>query len=226
MTSKENIQQMLIDLVYGELSPEEESKAYALLGADEELMNEFLELKEVRSQLEKFTIEENLEQPIFMPTEPVKGGAKKTIVHRLRPKTRFMKVMYSGVAIALLLVISASILGVTFTIGNNSAQLTFGKSAPQDAGFSSAEVEAIINEIQRENLILVNKLVSDLQEEQNELIQNSLIEFVNYMDMQRTNDFAYFTMGIADLQQNTIQKFEQTDYVLDEIIKTVSTSNK
>lgn len=225
MNSKDNIKQHLIDLIYGELNADEEAKIRALIEADEDLQKEYEALKDVRKQLGKLTIEKNIEEPVFvLPTQ--NKNERNSTLHFIKPKSRMAKFMYSSVAVLIALVIVASVFGVKLTVASNSIQLAFGKTEMQEDNFTRAEVETIISEIQKENLILVDKLVSDLQKEQNELIQNSLTEFANYMDTQRSNDLAYFTLGMADLQQNTFSKFEETDFVLGEIIKTVSTNNE
>ncbi|MBR9919157.1 hypothetical protein GYB29_16155, partial [bacterium] len=88
-----------------------------------------------------------------------------------------------------------------------------------------AQVEQIVQQIQRDNVALVQQVVADAQEQQNIQLEETFASFSSYLESQRTNDLRLISSGLEDLKENTFTRFQQNEQVLGEIIQTVSYGN-
>jgi hypothetical protein len=100
--------------------------------------------------------------------------------------------------------------------------LRFGEQPPAQIGYTAAQVELLINQVQAENAELMAEFVQAAQEQQEAQFQQTLASFASYLEEQRTSDLELIDFSLANLQETTYNRFVQTDQVLGEIIETVS----
>ena len=226
--TKEEARILFMDYMYGELSAEQAQELELFVSRHEDLKQELEELTQTKSLLQHLPVQSPTEQLVIMEPEkavPINHTSWwSRISEFLTPSSGFARTGFAMATFVVLFFAMGSLTHMNISMGDNGFSLTFGEQAPAQTGYTAAQVELIINQVQQENAQLINDYVQSAQEQQELQFQKTLATFMDYIDDQRAEDLQYINYGLASLEENTYNRFRQTDQVLGEIIQTVSTN--
>lgn len=224
--NKEEARLLLMDYMYGELDETKKSQLLDFINQHDDLKLEFEELTDTQSFLHHLPVQNPAEQLVIM--EPIKSLAEgfwQSILTALTPRNPFAQTGFGIAVLAFVFIVTGAITGLNVSYNDTGVQLGFGKTSEAEKSFSAAQVEQIVQQIQRDNVALVQQVVADAQEQQNIQLEETFASFASYLDGQRTNDLQLISSGLEDLKENTFTRFRENEQVLGEIIQTVSYGN-
>ncbi|MBO6523101.1 MAG: hypothetical protein JJ971_04685 [Balneolaceae bacterium] len=225
--TREEAQILLMDYMYGELDEQQSRELELFLETDNELKQEFEALTQTRSMLQHLPVKSPAEQLIIM--EPDKeASTSESWWHRvsslLIPQSGFGRTGFAITAFVFLFFVMGAFTDMNISAGDGGFKMTFGEQPPVQTGYTAAQVEMIINQVQQENAEMINEYVLAAQEQQEAQFEQTLSTFAQYLDNRRESDLELFNYSLTSLEETTYDRFRQTDQVLGEIIQTVSTN--
>ena len=224
--NKEEARLLLMDYMYGELDEAKKSELLDFINLHNDLKQEFEELTDTQSFLHHLPVQNPAEQLVIMePIKPSGEGFWQSILTALTPQNSFAQASFGIAVLAFVFIVTGAITGLNLSYSETGVQLGFGKISEAGKSFSAAQVEQIVQQIQRDNVALVQQVVADAQEQQNLQLEETFASFASYLDGQRTTDLQLISSGLEDLKENTFTRFRQNEQVLGEIIQTVSYGN-
>ncbi len=225
--NKEQARLLLMDYMYGELDDTRQQELLAFINQHEDLKQEFEELTEAKSVLHHLPVQSPAEQIVIMEPSKTKSpeGIWQLLLQALIPKNAFTQTGFGIAVLAFVFVVTGALTGLNVTYSDSGVQLGFGEQPQVEPTFTAAQVEQIVQQVQRDNIALVQQVVADAQEQQNIQLQDSFAAFASYVEDQRTTDLKLINTGLTSLQENTYNRFRQNEQVLGEIIETVSYRN-
>jgi hypothetical protein len=224
--NKEEARLLLMDYMYDELDESKKTELLEFIHQHDDLKQEFEELTDTQSFLHHLPVQSPAEQLVIM--EPKKNTGEsfwESIVNALTPRNAFAQASFGVAVLAFVFIITGAITGLNLSYSDAGVQLGFGEVPQSEKTFSAAQVEQIVQQIQRDNVALVQQVVADAQEQQNLQLEDTFASFASYLESQRTNDLQLISSGLEDLKENTFTRFRQNEQVLGEIIQTVSYGN-
>lgn len=224
--NKEQARLLLMDYMYGELDEAKKSELLDFINQHDDLKQEFEELTETQSFLHHLPVQDPAEQLVIMePTKASSEGFWQNILTALTPRNAFAQAGFGVAVLAFVFIVTGALTGLNMSYSDSGIQLGFGEIPSAEKTFSAAQVEQIVQQIQRDNVALVQQVVADAQEQQNIQLEETFASFASYLESQRTNDLRLISSGLEDLKENTFTRFQQNEQVLGEIIQTVSYGN-
>ena len=226
--TREEAQILLMDYMYGELNEEQSRELKLFLETDPELKQEFEELSQTRSMLQHLPVQSPAEQLVIMEPETTSSSPSESWWSKLSslliPQSGFAKAGFAMTTFVFLFFMMGSLTNMNITTGDDGFRMTFGEQPPVQTGYTAAQVEMIINQVQQENAEMINEYVLAAQEQQEAQFEQTLATFAQYLDNRRESDLELFNYSLTSLEETTYDRFRQTDQVLGEIIQTVSTN--
>lgn len=226
--TKEEARILFMDLMYGELETKQANELELFINEHEDLKHEFEELSGMRALLKHLPVQSPEEQLVIMEPEKTANDSSKnwwtSLVEALVPQSTFAKSGFVIASFVFLFILMGSVTNMNVSTEKGGLNITFGEQPPSQVGYSAAQVEMIINQVQRENAQLVNEIVVAAQEQQEIQFQQTFASFADYLNEQRSTDLQLINFGLTSLEETTYNRFRQTDQVLGEIIQTVSTN--
>ena len=140
----------------------------------------------------------------------------------LTPRSGFGRFGVAVASFVFLFIITGSITGMNMKLDGSEFSISFGDQESEQVGYTAAQIELLINQVQQENAELVAEIVEAARDQQEEQFELTLASFAEYLDEQRTTDLQLIDYSLTNLEESTINRFVQTDQVLGEIIETVS----
>lgn len=224
--NKEEARLLLMDYMYGELDEAKKEQLLEFIEKHDDLKQEFEELTDTQSFLHHLPVQDPAEHLVIMEPERNSGeGFWQSMLTALTPKNAFAQASFGVAVLAFVFIVTGAITGLNLSYSDTGIQLGFGEIPPTERSFSAAQVEQIVQQIQRDNVALVQQVVADAQEQQNVQLEETFASFASYLESQRTNDLQLISSGLEDLKENTFTRFRQNEQVLGEIIQTVSYGN-
>lgn len=224
--NKEEARLLLMDYMYDELDGAKKSELLEFIEQHDDLKQEFAELTQTQSFLHHLPVQSPAEQLVIMkPSKSSNQGFWESILNALTPRNAFAQAGFGVAVLAFVFIVTGAITGVNLSYSDSGVQLGFGEIPQTQQSFSAAQVEQIVQQIQRDNVALVQQVVADAQEQQNIQLEETFTSFASYLEGQRTNDLLLISSGLEDLKENTFTRFRQNEQVLGEIIQTVSYGN-
>jgi hypothetical protein len=225
--TKEEARNLMMDYMYEELDDAQRHEFEQYISQHADLQQELEELTGTRSLLQHLPVESPDEQLVIMEpnktnTETVSFWSKLSAF--LIPQNAFARTAFGIATFVFLFFVLGAFTNMNLSLGNDGFSMTFGEQPPVQTGYSAAQVEMLINQVQQENSELIQEYVLAAQEQQELQFQQTLATFADYMDEQRENDLELINYGLTSLEETTYNRFQQTDQVLGEIIQTVSTN--
>lgn len=224
--TKDDARILFMDYIYGELNDTEKQELELFVNQHEDLKLELEELSDTRSLLQHLPVQSPAEQLVMMEPEQKKSGASqswwKSLSGFLAPQSGFGRAGFAMATFVLLFFVMGAFTDMNISTGDKGFSISFGEQTQAQTGYTSAQVEMIINQVQRENAQLVNEIVLAAQELQEVQFQQTFASFADYLNDQRNSDLQLINIGLTSLEENTYDRFRQTDQVLGEIIETVS----
>tara|TARA_R110000868_G_scaffold408293_7_gene691057 strand:+ start:5736 stop:6419 length:684 start_codon:yes stop_codon:yes gene_type:complete len=226
--TKDDARTLFMDYLYGELDAEQIRSLETFINKHDDLKQEFEELKETRSLLQHLPVQSPAEQLVIMEPETESTPAAKSLWSNLSslllPQSGFGRTGFAIASFIFLFFLMGAFTDMNISVSDDGFKMTFGDPSPVQTGYTAAQVEMIINQVQQENAQLINEYVLASQEQQELQFQQTLATFANYIDDQRESDIELFNYSLSSLEETTYNRFRQTDQVLGEIIQTVSTN--
>lgn len=226
--TREEAQILLMDYIYGELGEEQSRELELFLETDNELRQEFEELTQTRSMLQHLPVQNPAEQLVIMEPDKKTSSTSESwwnkVSSLLIPQSRFGKTGFAMATFVFLFFVMGAFTDMNISAGDDGFTMTFGELPPVQTGYTAAQVEMIINQVQQENAEMINEYVLAAQEQQDAQFEQTLATFAQYLDNRRESDLELFNYSLTSLEETTYDRFRQTDQVLGEIIQTVSTN--
>lgn len=223
--NKEQARSHFMDYLYDELSPEKRSEFESFISDHPDLKKELNELSEVRSMLAHLPTRDADEQLVLMDPQ----SSEQLVMDRLRdwvqsliPVSTFARTGLAMASLILAFFITGASTDLNLSIGNNGFELSFGEPRVVQEGFTPQQVEYLLGQMKQENALMISQAVQSVQENQQQQLEKTLLNFADYMEQQRLSDLNMISTGMVAMEENYSNRFRQTDQVLGEIIQTVS----
>ena len=226
--TKDNARTLFMDYLYGELDAEQTRELELFISKHEDLKKEFEELTETRSLLQHLPVQSPAEQLVIMEPEKETAATLESWWSKLSslflPQSGFGRTGFAMVTFVFLFFVMGALTDMNISVEDGGFKMTFGEQPPVQSGYTAAQVEMIINQVQQENAQMINEYILAAQEQQETQFKQTLSTFAEYLDNQRESDLQLFNYSLTSLEETTYNRFRQTDQVLGEIIQTVSTN--
>ncbi|MDR9419269.1 anti-sigma factor family protein [Gracilimonas sp.] len=225
--NKETARSLFMDYLYDELEQDQRKELEQFLAEHPDLQNELEELGEVRSMLEHLPVQDPAEQLVMM--EPEQSGFQdwwNELIGSLIPKNGFARAGFAVASLLILFVVMGAFTKLNISVDDNGFELAFGdKQEVLQQGVTAQQVDYLLQQMKEENALMVADAVQQVQQAQDEKLEQSLINFADYIEEQRINDLQMISSGINNMEEVYYDRFRQTDQVLGDLIQTVSTRN-
>lgn len=221
--NEQTAQELLMDYLYGEISPKDEEKLEAYLADHPELRDELDQLAQTRSLLQRMPdVAPRKKLALLEPPASEAGGWRN--LPSLFPQSRWGKGAFAAAACLILLLVAGSV--ANLQIRSDEAGFTirmgYANQPAQEPQLSEAQTEAIINRIKQENAAILTEYADMLNKHNRQQLQ----QVVEYFQRQRRNDLQLIDQVLNQYQQETDYQLRQTNQVLGEVLKTVASSEQ
>jgi hypothetical protein len=177
--------------------------------------------------LQHLPVQDPAEQLVMV--EPNKSGFQdwwNELIESWIPTNGFARAGFAMASVLILFVVVGAFTKVNISVDNGGFNLTFGeKQEIIQQGFTPEQVDYLIQQMREENALMVSEAVQAVQQSQDEKLEQTLINFADYVELQRRNDLQMISSGLSNMEETYYDRFRQTDQVLGELIQTVSTRN-
>lgn len=224
---KETARLLFMDYMYDELDPGRRTELEQYLDQHPDLREELNELGTVRSMLTHLKAEEPAEQLLMLEPDNNSAATQRSngFTGNILSLNQYVKATLATAAMILLFFSAGALTDLNFSIGGDGFKLSFGPQQEVQEGISPEQVQLMLDEVKRENAVLMADLLEASRQQQEEQFQRTLGTFADYINEQRYSDLQLLSSGISSLEETYYDRFRQTDQVLGEIIQTVSSQN-
>jgi hypothetical protein len=216
-----------MDYLYDKLEQDQRKELEAYLSHNPGLKKELDELGDVRSMLQHLPVQNPAEQLVMV--EPERSGFQdwwNEMIESWLPASGFVRAGVAVASIFILFVVMGAFTNMNISINDNGFELAFGEQQEiVQQGFTAEQVEYLLQQMREENALMVSEAVQAVQQTQDEKLEQTLINFANYVEEQRRSDLRVISSGLTSMEETYYDRFRQTDQVLGELIQTVSTRN-
>lgn len=224
--TEEKAKSMFMNYLYGEIHDSDKRELEKYLDRNPGLRKELNELREVRSVLSHFPVEEPDTQLVMIPTGS--AGFKSFLQQFLKvlvPQNEILRTAYAMAVCLILLLSVGALFDMQINYNNTGFQIAFGSESANavENAVTPDQIAALLEEVKKENALMMAEFIQLAQEQQNQNIEEAFAQFARYMDQQRISDLQLISSDLNSLQSSYYTKFRETDRMLDEIIKTVQT---
>ena len=223
--NKETARLLFMDYLYDELEQDQRKELEQFVAQHPELQKELEELGDVRSLLQQLPVQDPAEQLVMV--EPDQTGFQNwwnEFISSWVPQGNFARTGMVMASLFILFVALGAFTQMEVSINDNGFKLAFGESEEAfQQGYSPEQVEYFLEQVRQENALMLSDAVQQIQQTQDEKLEQTLINFADYMEQQRINDLQVISSGINNMEEVYYDRFRQTDQVLGDLIQTVST---
>jgi hypothetical protein len=222
--NKNEARSLIMEYLYDEMNQTDKEKFEQILRESPDLQKELKEMQDTRNLLGQLTSPDTEEQPSLFEDRSARPDNRwNSISKTLIPGSNSGRVFLAAAAVLLISFLLASILNLTVSTTGNGVTISFG-SIPQaeQSGFSDEEVALLIEQVQRENAILATQLIEQSQAKQAEQFEDVMRNVVSYFEEQRMKDLQLVDNGISRLEEETYNRFRQTDEALVDLIYAIN----
>jgi len=174
--------------------------------------------------LQHLPVQDPAEQLVMV--EPDKSGFQdwwNEFINSWIPQSNFVRAGFAMASLLILFVMLGAFSQMNISVDDNGFQLAFGEPRePVQQGYTAEQVEYLLEQVRQENAALVASAVESVQQKQDEKLEQTLINFADYMEQQRRDDLQMISSGLNNMEETYYTRFRQTDQVLGELIQTVS----
>lgn len=225
--NKKTARSLFMDYLYDELEQDQRKELELFLTDHPELQKELEELGDVRSILQHLPVQDPAEQIVMV--EPESSGSQdwwNEFMNSWIPQDKFVRAGFAMASLLILFVMLAAFTQMSISINENGFRLAFGElQKPVQQGFTSEQVDYLLQQMKQENALMVGEAVQTVQEMQDQKLEQTLVNFADYIEQQRRKDLQMISSGFNNMEETYYTRFRQTDQVLGELIQTVSTRN-
>lgn len=222
--NKNEARSLIMEYLYDEMNQTDKENFEQILSDSPDLQKELKEMQDTRNLLGQLTSADTEEQPSLFEDRSAKPNNRWNSIRKtLIPGSNSGRVFLAAAAVLLISFLLASIVNLTVSTTGNGLTISFG-SIPQaeQSGFSDEEVALLIEEVQRENAILATQLIEQAQAKQAEQFEDVMRNVVSYFEEQRMKDLQLVDNGISRLEEETYNRFRQTDEALVDLIYAIN----
>ncbi|MTI87380.1 MAG: hypothetical protein FH748_05365 [Balneolaceae bacterium] len=221
--NKETARMLFMEYLYDELEEDQKTELENFLDANPALKAELEELSNVRSMLSHLPVKDPAGQIVLVEPETNSWfNWWNNFIDSLILRSKIAKAGFALGMCLLLFISIASLTKMNVKMGSDGFHLSFGEPQTVQQGFTADQLEQLITQVKEDNARMVAQLVETAQEEQQKQFEETLINFADYVEQQRTSDLKLISTGLTNLDETYYDRFRQTDQVLGEIIQTVS----
>lgn len=225
--NKETARSLFMDYLYDELEQDQRKELEVYLSHNPGLKKELDELGDVRSMLQHLPVQDPAEQLVMV--KPERSGFQdwwNGMIESRLPASGFVRAGVAVASIFILFVVMGAFTNMNISINDNGFELAFGEQQEVvQQGFTTEQVEYLLQQMREENALMVSEAVQAVQQTQDEKLEQTLINFADYVEEQRRSDLRMISSGLTSMEETYYDRFRQTDQVLGELIQTVSTRN-
>ena len=228
MTEKE-AKILLMDYLYDEMDEKQKAEFEKKLTEDPSLKKELDDLKSMRKLIESTPVEEPPHKLMMMvpesdsQAEERKRESSTSSIKKIFSKYPSATTFLAAAASILIILTGAAFTGLTVGQTEQGFYLTFGEQPVRtQAGISEEQVYDMMEQIQEENSILMASMIRQLRQDQQEQLDETVAMLTAYYEEQRQEDLRLISRGLVQLQENTYNRFRQTDEALGDLIYAIS----
>ncbi|NBB77652.1 MAG: hypothetical protein GVY02_09755 [Bacteroidetes bacterium] len=229
--TEEEARNQLMDYLYDEMEPDQKKEFKKMLEQSPELKKELNELKSTRDLIQSAPSEVPSHNILMMM--PVSESEKQESepggkVNGLRSSffSRFpaAATILTAAASLLFILIGAALTDLNMGQGEDGFYLGFGERTERqlEESFTREEVYELMEQMQQQNSALMATMVEELQRRQEEQLTQAVGVMADYVEEQRQEDLRLISRSLVQLQENTYNRFRQTDETLGDLIYAIS----
>ena len=211
------MEEVFVDLIYEEVSKEDEELAKYHLLSCKSCTIKYNKLKETSTALARWTEEQPEMNLVFIEE-------KVPFVERLLGKLNQFgvtpqRLVFGSFVSIFMVVIFAGIMKTDAVYQNGEWQISFGNKQMQDEIVTENAVLAEFKKLQKENLILMNTILLNSERRLREENMNSVSILANEFANQRRQDLFLIGNSINKLAQRNLDRQVQTNQILNELYR-------
>lgn len=236
MMTEQEARNLFMDYLYDEMGDEKKQVFEEFLKNHPELRAELNELESTRSLLQNVPVPAPSHN-LVMITPAGRGSESGSGKKKMRKQDK--KILFSNRTLAVAAVFLASLLLFSFAelnVGKTESGFYFAFGEPpvqEPSGMSEDEVLGMIEQIRSENALLLDSMfeqvqahqteqLEQVQVQQNEQFEEALNVLAAYYERQRQQDLQLISEGFVQLEEETNNRFSQTNEALGGIIYALS----
>jgi hypothetical protein len=220
--NKQDFEIRAMDYLCGEMSEGERRDFEAELKQLPKLQDELAELSASKDLLKQISLPESTE---IESEENI--GDRDQHVHKLTGSMSEERGMIRPIA-AMAAIFLATILTFTFVQfeagqSEHGFYVHFGERGPETlTAFDEQDLMFLLDQIREENRLLMAAMLEQNQQVQNAQLEEALNLLTDYYERQRQRDLLFITEGLIQLEENTQQRFQQTDKAFVDLLYALS----
>ena len=229
--TEEEARNQLMDYLYDEMEPEQKKEFEKVLEQSSGLKKELAELTSTRELIQSAPSEVPPHNMLMMmpgtesdkeesePAEKVNGIGSSFFSRFPAAAT-----VLSAAASLLIILIGAALTDLNMGQDKDGFYLAFGErfETQQEESFTREEVYDLMEQMQQQNSALMATMVEELQRRQEEQLTQAVGVMADYVEEQRQEDLRLISRSLVQLQENTYNRFRQTDETLGDLIYAIS----
>lgn len=206
---------LLMDYLFDEMDDRQRKEFEQKLSEDKELQKELEELQGAQKLLKELPVENSAAKLLLLNNE----DDEKSKSHGSFNWRWIASIAATFLVTAAMLLL----LDVKLESTDTGVQISFGESTAEvERAISEEQVVAMMNQIQRENSLLISDLIEEVRAEHQQQLENVVATLAVYYEEQRRQDLIQIAEGISQLEEDTYYRFRQTGETLEDLIYAVN----
>jgi len=214
----DEIKEKFMELIYGEISPEDKKKVQAHLRRCKDCKKEFMELKNTSAVLQKWEIPEPNMNLVFVREKTPLFARLKESLPVLNFNFKKFGMAFGGTFAGILILLSLVNFEVTKTSEGFSVKMAlFGTEQP------AVDEKLLIQEmtkVQQETLQLFTRMLNEREKAQKREYQMTMAQLANALESRRTYELSQLEQAFLEFYKNNSAKIEMTNETLNQLINT------
>ncbi len=220
--NKQDFEIRAMEYLCGEMNDVERREFEAELKKAPELEAELAELSASKDLLRQIPLPEMTEDE---PAEDI--GVRDPHIYKLTGQMSEKRDSIRTIA-AMAAIFLATILTFTFVQfeagqSEHGFYVHFGERGSESStAFDEQDLKFLLDQIREENRLLMAAMLEQNQQVQNAQLEEALNLLTDYYERQRQRDLLFITEGLIELEENTQQRFRQTDEAFVDLLYALS----
>jgi len=222
--NEKDARSLMMDYLYDEMDQQQKVNFEQTLHESPQLQKELNEMQQTRDVLRQLPTEEPSGQLMLLNPDSSRFTAWWNDAQQVFIPTSIAGRTLLAIAAALLIAfLLASIANLRISTSGDGFTIAFGSVVTaEQTGFTEEEVAVLLDQIQRENTLFATRLIEEAQKKQAEQFEEAMLHVVSYFEEQRMKDLRLVDSGIARLEEETYNRFRQTDETLGDLIYAIT----
>lgn len=236
--TKDEAKSLLLDYIYEEIDEERKGELERCLEEHPDLNTELDELRETLSILQNISAEAAPERVVQVnpgAERQVKPGTEEEgrlkqgagIRPLLNLHSRWARAGLAAAAVLIAFLLVGALSDMQIRSDSEGWSLTFGaEPAVIQQGIDESDLNEIIELIRQENLLMASSLIEESQLQQEAQMQQLMISVLEYVELRREEDLTQLASGIAQVDEDSYQRFRLTSEALNGLYDTILLSQQ